>query len=217
MQGVSGFLSLLVAFSIALQAAETQAEPKGRAVSTAGKGAPLTESLHLDKTALPGNGLTNFPSGDVALDGIRFKVSGVAQLHGTKLEENGTRAAKEVSFPVNDSGSKIHLLHGTAFTDKPGRKIATLVISLADGTKVEKPIIYAGHVRDWWGFKDEDVKDKDSKVVWTGENEQSKNAKATLRIYRSTFSLEKASEIASVTVRSENAMSAPFVLGVSVE
>lgn len=178
----------------------------------------------LDRSVLfQGEGHTNhlkeLPAGRKSYGDVPFDVAGTIQLDSAQLHNLGKDFPRKVTgIELNQLATKIHLLHGTAWRDTPGRRLASLVLNYEDGSTATLDVIYAMHVLDWWELNPEDVKDKDSAIVWRGKNPQASAANATLRLYRTTFVNPKPGlKIKSIDYVSKGSVSAPFMVGLTLE
>jgi hypothetical protein len=151
----------------------------------------LAEKFGGDKE---GNDLP-LPPGDQKLEGVKFKIGeGVIQLGSKVLTDDPDKVE---GIKVDETCSKIHILHATAYGGGPntpgtdwfvedGATIGEYKVHYADDKVETIPIVYGEDVRDWWFRKDEKGPSR-GKVGWKGENEASKKFECGLRLYLTTW------------------------------
>ena len=168
------------------------------------------------------NHLKDLPKGRADFKGVPFDVAGIVQLDSAILYTMGKKFPKKVEgIPVNQAIAKIYLLHGTAWRDHAGRKLASLVLHYDDKTSAKLDIQYGVHVMDWWALpepKGMALMDENSIIAWTGTNPQAAAANTTLRLYRTSFANPKPEKkVSSIDYLSGASESAPFMLGLTLE
>lgn len=212
------FLGVLVGIqSISVRAATNDVKFASLDLSAA-YNSSLTASMlyHKDDSE---NHLRDLPSGSQTFASVPFTIGGTIQLDGGQLHMLGKNFPKRIQpITVNALAKKIHLFHGTGWKDGNGRVLEKMTVTYTDGSAQEFSIQYGVHVRDWWEFKEEAIKDENSTVAWRGSNPQAGEAKAGLRLYKTTFTNPKPdTAIQSIGFVSGGSMSCPFILGITLE
>lgn len=162
------------------------------------------------------------PRGSNFLGGVRFEIDGLIQLTGRKAEENQRRFREFVSLsvPTNRYGS-VHLLAATAWSSPENRRIADVVWRYTDGSFKRSPILYTGHVRDWWRRPFEQPRTVHSPLakaaaIWTSPD--STRVGAALRMYRVTLANpEPAKPVALIQLQSAREDASLMVLATSLD
>jgi hypothetical protein len=135
-------------------------------------------------------------AGVQVFDGLPFDVRGRGCLFGEKeaawnrrgTDSEGPKYPDFIGLPVGRSFDELHLLHACRWADVQGQTIAYVRFNYADGTRVEIPLKFGAHVRDWQRLRSEEketLTDPDSKIVW--RNERLTALKGTTRIFKSRF------------------------------
>jgi hypothetical protein len=178
---------------------------------TAAYNGQVTESTTVrDKNDNP-NTLAEFPLGENEFAGVRFHVDGILQL-------NGRYPDRVEGIDLGRPCRRLHLLAGTAGKSPDGTIIATLALNYASGQRIELPIKYGEHVRDWWQRPRDPAPQPPLRVAWTGENVLTRREEADLNVYLATFENPRpAAIIQSIDLLSANTASWPFFLGLSTE
>jgi hexosaminidase len=139
------------------------------------------------------------------------------QLTGTELERAGRkypRAARGI--PVGKPIRQLHLLFSTAYAAPDGTQVGSVVLRYADGARLELPIRYGEHVRDWWQATD--PRTNGPKIAWTGENRASRAGSGKIRLYHATWKNPiQEHAVDRIDILSAGANAAPFIVGMTVE
>jgi hypothetical protein len=102
-----------------------------------------------------------------------------------------------------------------------GATIGRYVLRYSDGTHAELPVVVGRHVRHWWaevGEPNPFAALPEGTVVWTGSNPSAKDAKATLRLYLTSYeNPHPEKEVVSVDFVSAMTTAAPFLVAMTVE
>jgi len=175
-----------------------------------------------NKDLRSGGNWAKAPRGSNVLGGVHFEVDGLLQL-SSKSSVGYKRDFREfvtLPAPTNRYGS-VHLLATAAWSAEPNRRIADVIWRYTDGTAKRSPILYTGHVRDWWRRPFEEPHHVFSKfakcaVIWSSPD--SVKNKAALRAYRVTLANpEPAKPVAFLQLQSAMEDSSLMVLGVSLD
>jgi predicted choloylglycine hydrolase len=118
-------------------------------------------------------------AGKRVIDGLPFNVDGVVTLYGQSAAKGLSTGPNDVTgIRVGRKFDELHLVHTAGWPDVEGTAIAVIRLNYDDGSKVELPIVYGGHVRDWnrtVSEESEKLSDKNSKVCWRGAMQANKN------------------------------------------
>jgi len=155
------------------------------------------------------------PKGRRIYDGVPFGVNGMVRLFGRVPPPHRTIYRNEVTgIEIGRRFERLHLLHGTGWTTEDGETIAHVVYNYADGEQVSLPIIYGGHVRDWWHrdlLASGEVTDPNSRVVWVGYHG------VGLRLYRtSQLNPHPEKEVENIDIVSNRSAVTPAILSMTV-
>lgn len=178
--------------------------------------AMLTESWHGSK----GNDLAALPTGLQTLGGVEFDVRGIVQL-GSKSPSAAKFPAQIKGIKVHQKCQRIHFLHAAGFGTiaDEGKQISSCIVHFATNqVRLEIPIYYGRDVRNWHLLAGEPAPPEGLKVAWTGQNEVSKAAGNTIRLFMTTWTnLVPDAEIESLDYASSMAGPAPFLIAITVE
>jgi len=175
-----------------------------------------------NKDLQSGGNWAKAPRGSNVLGGVHFEVDGLLQL-ASKSSVGYKRDFREfvtLPIPTNRYGS-VHLLATAAWSSEPNRRIADVIWRYTDGTTKRSPILYTGHVRDWWRRPFEEPHHVYSKfakcaVIWSSAD--SVKNKAALRAYRvSLANPEPTKSVAFLQLQSAMEDASLLVLGVSLD
>lgn len=175
-----------------------------------------------NKDLRSGGNWAKAPRGSNVLGGVHFEIDGLIQLasKSSVAYKRDFREFVTLAAPTNRYGS-VHLLASAAWTAEPNRRIADVVWRYADGTAKRSPILYTGHVRDWWRRPFEEPRHVFSKfakcaVIWSSPD--SLKSKAALRAYRVTLANpEPTKPVAFLQLQSAMENSSLLVLAVSLD
>ena len=176
----------------------------------------LTDSWHGNT----GNDLGALPAGVQTLGGVAFDVRGIVQLGGKS--PGAARFPPELkAIPVHQKCQYIHFLHAAAFgkVSDEGQQIGSYILHFAaNSMRLEIPIIYGQHVRDWHALADEPKGGKELRIVWQGQNAISKAQNHSLRLFLTTWqNPAPSSEIDSIDYVSSMSDPAPFLIAISTD
>lgn len=227
--GMVAMLGVALAGAVTLTGAQTttnSAASKAASTTNLPPVVPLryTNSLSAPENKDPtsGGNWAGAPRGSNVLGGVHFEIDGLVQL-ASKSSVGYQREFREyVSLPIptNRYGS-VHLLAATAWSSEPNRRIADVLWRCTDGTLKRSPILYTGHVRDWWRKPFEEPHHVYSKfakaaAIWSS-TDAAKNG-AALRMYRvSLANPEPARTVASLQVQSALENASLLFLAVSLD
>jgi hypothetical protein len=178
--------------------------------------AQLSDSWH----GGTGNDLVALSPGLHTFGGVEFDVRGIIQLGGKSGGANKFPAqVKEIK--VQQKCQRIHFLHSAGWggVSDEGKQIGSYVVHFADNqTRLEIPIYYGRHVRNWHVVPGEPPSPDDLTVVWTGENVVSRKAGRSVRLFKSTWTnLVPDMVIESLDCVSSMDKSAPFLIAITLE
>ncbi len=178
--------------------------------------AMFTESWHGNK----GNDLAALPTGLQTLGGVEFDVRGIVQL-GSKAPSAGKFPAQIKGIEVHQKCKRIHFLHAAGFgaVSDEGKQVCSCIVHFATNqVRLEIPIYYGRDLRNWHLLGGEPAPPVGLKVAWTGQNEVSKAAGNTIRLFMTTWTnLVPDAEIESLDYVSSMAGPAPFLIAITVE
>jgi hypothetical protein len=173
-----------------------------------------------------GNSLSQLPTGEQTLGGIKFSVGpGVIQL-GSKAFDSYPE--KVEGIVVDYKLTKLYILHATCNGGGPntegseghvkdGTLIGQYLVHYEDQSAEGIPIVYGEDVRDWW-YVDGEKEPSRSKVVWSGGNEFATEVGAKLRLYASTWTNpkpdKKVARIDYIALKAET-RAAPFCIAIT--
>lgn len=226
--GVAAMLVVALAGAVTLTDAQTTNQEALKA-GTATNLPPVVPLRYTNALAAPENkdlsGGGNWaaaPRGSNVFGGVHFEIDGLVQL-ASKSSVGYQREFREyvsLSIPTNRYGS-VHLLAAAAWSSEPNRRIADVIWRYTDGTLKRSPILYTGHVRDWWRKPFEEPRHVYSKfakaaALWSSPDAV-KNG-AALRMYRVTLANpEPTRTVASLQVQSAMENSSLMFLAVSLD
>jgi len=175
-----------------------------------------------DKDLHSGGNWAKAPRGSNVLGGVHFEIDGLVQLASkpSVADQRGFREFVTLPTPTNCYGS-VHLLAAAAWSSEPNRRVADFLWRYADGTFKRSPVLYTGHVRDWWRRPFEEprhVHSKWAKCAVTWSSADALKNQAALRMYRVTLANpEPKKPVAFVQLQSAMDASSLLVLGVSMD
>jgi beta-lactamase regulating signal transducer with metallopeptidase domain len=175
-----------------------------------------------NKDLQSGGNWAKAPRGSNILGGVHFEIDGLLQL-ASKSSAGYKRDFREfvtLNVPTNRYGS-VHLLATAAWSSEPNRRIADVIWRYTDGTTKRSPILYTGHVRDWWRRPFEEphqVYSKFARCAVTWSSPDAVKNKAALRAYRvSLANPDPTKPVAFLQLQSAMEDSSLLVLGVSLD
>jgi hypothetical protein len=176
----------------------------------------------------PDNSLSELPTGEQTLAGVKFKVGpGLIQLGSTLME---SWPEKVEDIVIDRKVARLHFLHATSYGGGPnqpggqgfvadGIEIGKYKVHYDDDSQAEIPITYGEDVRDWW-YLDGEAEPSKGKVAWKGDNEYATRIGAHLRLYVSTWTNPKPDKkvlMIDYTSMKDVTPAAPFCISLSVE
>jgi len=190
--------------------------PKELLDLTAFYNANLNDSWHGGK----GNDLAALPQGRQTFGGVEFDVRGIVQL-GSRSPSATNYPALIKGIPVKQRCERLHFLQAAGFGTPrdEGKQIGAYVVHFTTNQmRLEIPIRYGQDVRDWHALAGEPAAPGELKVAWRGENETSKRAGRSLRLFLTSWTnVVPGVEIESIDYVSALATPAPFLIAVTVE
>jgi hypothetical protein len=199
--------------------------------------APGKNPVEANKAAIPVNGnsalrsndaekprtaFNALPRGPQVFDGVAFQIRSPVNLIGVRAARAGGKEFARISNqPVAGRGKYIHVLHtGDHGSSPDGAFIWRLVVHYADGQSKRFDFAYGVHIRNYWwrpNQGDDDLRDPDSSITWTGTSVESDRKGAELRVSRSTlFNPKPDIEIISADYVSLLGPSSSYVFAVTV-
>src|SRR5205823_5629129 len=184
---------------------------------TAHYNALLTEPRHIGASA---NDFAGLPQGLQIYNGTEFDVRGVVQLAGGDLVMHGGRPLPEAvqRIRVDQSFSRVHLLHGASFYEKDRMAVAYLRLHYEDG-KVQELPIFAGIDVDGTTEWAREMTLTHAELAWprAGDNTP-RNRSQPARLYKSSWD----NPISDVPVKSIDYVStmshaAPYLVAITIE
>lgn len=177
---------------------------------------PLTESptLYWPSEFL---NLSSLPRGVQTLVGTPFDLRGYVRLQGGSAKAHGYRAPERVTgIKVGRRCRRLHFLHGTFWTEKPGTEIARFVMHLADSRQSTRAVRYANDVQQVCLPVNAPGEHPDAVRAWVGP--QAAQDGSQFRLYKSVWENTQP----GVPVESVDAISAmsncnPFLLAITAE
>jgi hypothetical protein len=170
--------------------------------------------------AYPDNHLASLGTGRIELKHVAFEVQGVIQLSGQIWKERGYGFPERVDgIPIGRTCERIALLHANSgFNEQPGTIVAYLVLHYADGDHAQIAIRHGEHVLDWWDWRGNKPRDRNSEVAWRGTNPAANLQGIKVRLFKSSFANpQPGKEISTIDYVSAMAQSAPFLVALTLE
>jgi hypothetical protein len=176
----------------------------------------LPESWH----GSTGNDLGALSPGFHTFGGVEFDVRGIVQL-ACKTPSAARFPEQVKDIKLQQKCKRIHFLHsaGWGTVADEGKQIGSYFVQFADNqTRLEIPIIYGKHMRNWHFLPGEPASADDLMVVWTGENAVSKRAGRSIRLFMTTWTnIVPDAVIESITFTSSMEKAAPFLVAITVD
>jgi protocatechuate 3,4-dioxygenase beta subunit len=169
-----------------------------------------------------GGNWANAPRGSNLLGGVHFEIDGLIQLAGqiSTQQNRGFREYVSLAIPTNRYGA-VHLLAATAWSAPTNRRVADVIWRYTDGSLKRSPILYTGHVRDWWRNRFEEphhVYSRHAKAAAVWSSPDAEKAGAALRMYRVTLANpEPARTVAALQIQSAMEYASLMLLAVSLD
>jgi hypothetical protein len=176
----------------------------------------------------PDDDLSALPSGTVALGGVRFDIRGLILLRKGGVERMGKPwqvawercPAVVENIAIGRKIRRLHVLHGTAGPETPGKPIARWMWHYADGAEETSQVAYGQDVQDWWFKPGEESKDQPGpgRVVWRGSNPRASEEGQSLRLYLRTWENPRPDAVVqSLDYASALTETAPFLIAITLE
>ncbi|HWV99830.1 MAG TPA: hypothetical protein VNZ64_09085 [Candidatus Acidoferrum sp.] len=186
---------------------------------TAFYNAMLTETWHA-RGGAAANDLATLPTGLQTFAGIEFDVRGIIQLK-SKSDSLAKYPGEIKGIPVGQKCQHLYFLHsaGVGKVADEGKQIGAYVIHYATSQmRLEVPIVYGQAVRDWHTQAGEPPPSPELQVAWRGQNETSKRAGNSIRLFLTTWTnLVPNVEIESLDFVSSMANPAPFLIAITAD
>lgn len=178
------------------------------------------------------NDLRALTSGTLVLSNVTFDVRGVVVLRRSTMRGYPWRwhweqhPVQVEEIPVKKTLRRLHVLHGVMQGDytqgaEEGTEVGHYALRFADGSQAQLPIVLGRHAKHWWAEATEENSFQplpEGTVVWTGSNPNAKDAKATLRLYLTSYkNPHPEKEVVSVDYVEAMALAAPFLVAMTVE
>lgn len=160
--------------------------------------------------------LSSLPKGIQRFSDVGFDVRGIVQLRS--LEPGWEAYPKQVTgIPVGRRVSRLHVLHGTAFSEEPEEVVAAYILRYADGTKKELPVRYEREV--WkWTYTAGDEPPEGLKLAWRAPDPTRPVAKGVLCLFQSDWDNPEPDKVVQqIDFVSKMTRSAPFLIAMTVE
>lgn len=183
----------------------------------------------LDETWQPPTGLadvdlrlSDLTGGMRNFGGVWFDVRGIVQLR--RAAPNWCRGWFAYPETVKiELGARmfhrLHVLHATAFADRPGTVIGAYLLHYADGAQHRLEIICGRDLADWIASRDsgpESAKPSRAAVAWTAESPSGDGR--WLRLFHRTYENPRPDQaVVSIEFSSAMAKSGPFLVAMTVK
>jgi hypothetical protein len=176
----------------------------------------LTDSWHGGE----GNSLASLPTGIQNFGGIDFDVRGLIQLNCQGLN-NSKFPTQVTGIKVGQKCKRLHFLHSSCWgsLQEDGQQVASYIVHFVNNpTRLEIPVIYGRDARDWHWQGNEPSAPKELKVVWTGENDDSRRGGHPIRLFLTSWNnLLPEMEVESLDVISNMSRPGLFLLGITAD
>src|SRR5712692_5062919 len=167
-----------------------------------------------------------WPRGSQNLEGVPFQMDGQLEVSGLEAARRGEFFPSRITdIPVGRKARRLMLLHGTRYSERDGVPIAKLVLHYASGESRSLRIIYGVHARN--SVKEREgagrektsrVTDPDSKVAWTGANDDDQSPGASLRLFETALANPLPDqEITSLDLVSLFSRASSFIVALTLE
>jgi hypothetical protein len=213
--------AVLLAFSLAIAAPAPDA--KFTYVDLKDKVNRKLAGLHNGKE----DNALDLEKGKKKLGEIEFQITeGIIQLGSKTVLDD---PEKVEGIKVGQKFTKLHILHACGYGGGPNTPgsaghveddttVGEYKVHYDDKTTETIPIVYGQDVRDWWYLEGEKETSR-AKVVWKGENEDSKALKCGIRLYMSTWKNPKPDKkVVSIDYigRKADTAAAPFCIAMTM-
>lgn len=159
------------------------------------------------------------PLGTKELGGVRFDVRGVVQLAGRRMPDGHDFPPRVDGIAVGATAQRLHFLHATGWGSQPrGTLIGHYQVHYAGGRTARIDLRVGDDLWDWWSYPQFPQATRNSEVVWTGSNEASRQFKAQLQLFKTTWPNPHPDlEIQTIDFVSALNAPAPFLVAITVE
>ncbi|MGI9241461.1 MAG: WD40 repeat domain-containing protein, partial [Verrucomicrobiales bacterium] len=133
------------------------------------------------------NDFSDLSPGVHTLDGIRFDARGVIKL---AARPSGRWPDSVLDIPVGRACRKLHFLHVPSRADQlpEGQELGRYVITFADGSEAERPIVLGRDVEDWWVAEKAGSGERGGPVpAWTGTTPMAAEKGYRVALFRSSW------------------------------
>src|SRR5258708_202861 len=167
-----------------------------------------------------------WPRGSQNLEGVPFQMDCHLEVSGLEAARRGAFFPSRITgIPVGRKARGLILLHGARYSEKDGVPIAKLVLHYASGESRSLRIIYGVHARNSAKERDglshektSQLADPDSKVAWTGANDDDQSPGASLRLFETALANPLPDqEITSLDFVSLFSRASSFILALTLE
>ena len=125
------------------------------------------------------------------------------------------RPTSVAGISIHRKFARLHVLHGTGWSEADGTKIGAYVLHYADGRQSELPILYGEDVRDWW-LADDAKETTRAAVAWSGPKPDAPTV--VLRLYKRTWDNPRPDvEVESIDFLATETRCTPFLLAITTE
>jgi hypothetical protein len=165
-----------------------------------------------------GNDLSSLPTGWQRFGPAHFEPKGIIQLSGGYTDRKHLFFPDRVEgIPASGRSSKLHFLHGTAWTAKDGEHVASYIVHFTDGRQEEIALRYNDEFRNWWWNPKERAVLNSATLAWLGTNAAT-GLNNRIALYAVTWNNPFPTvPIASLDFVSTRSSSCPFLLAVTAE
>jgi hypothetical protein len=148
-------------------------------------------------------------------------IDGMLVLWGEGNAKSGAVFPEKVDdIPVNRVFDTLYVYHAAFYSSRDGSPVYHLNLQYANGTSSMTTICYGAHLRDWYQPPNEqvsDLTDSKSKMVWRGDNPDSKpDYPIKLRFFVTSITNPRpALEVKSISLVSAKGNSAGCILAMT--
>lgn len=226
---VTTLLVVALAGAVTLTDARPPTNPPGLGPDSPTNLPPVVPLRYTNVLAAPenrdlsgGGNWAKAPRGSNFLGGVHFEIDGLIQLAGqiSTQQQLGFRDYVSLAIPTNQYGA-VHLLAATAWSAPANRRVADVIWRYTDGSLKRSPILYNGHVRNWWRKPFEEphlVHSRHAKAAAIWSSPDAEKAGAALRMYRVTLANpEPTRTVAALQIQSAMEYASLMLLAVSLD
>jgi hypothetical protein len=164
--------------------------------------------------------IDTLPCGVQHFGDVDFDVRGLIQINSEGLQVQNPGYPEMISgIPVGQKITKLNFLIGTGWPEQAGATIGQFLMTYADKSTVEAPIIYGKDVENWEFFPDT-PETGTARPVWKGphKNRPESWPREGIRLYVITWMNPRPEvEIMSLDLISTMTQSAPFVIAITAD